>query len=328
MITQKTLSNFYHEFGTLIHAGVNILQALRSLGNSTSHPQLRRTIRGIASEIEKGASLTESMKVYPDIFSSLQLRIVEIGEKTGKLDKSLFQIGNNLDRNHRIQTKLITGFMYPVFLIHAAIFIPAIPTLFLEGFVPFLKVVSGAIALLYGFFLLIFVIVKFSNRNYGLKMFFQYFFGYVPVIGPLIKRLAIARFMWNLSALHGAGENMVKAVSLAAEGCGNIPIENAVFRVLPDIEQGGSLTLAFKKVRFFPSMVIEMLSAGEESGRIDDMLDKIAEYYEAESDAIIKRIVVILPVIVYLAVALYIGSIIIRFYTGYFNQIDNLFEGF
>lgn len=325
MITQKTLSNFYHEFGTLIHAGVNILQVLRSLGNSTSHPQLRRIIRGIATEIEKGATLTQAMGIYSNVFSSLQLRIVEIGEKTGKLDKSLFQIGNNLDRNHRIQTKLITGFIYPVFLIHAAVLIPAIPVLILEGLVPFFKAVSGTLAFLYGFFLLIFVIVKFSNRNYGLKRFFQYFFGYVPIIGPLIKRLAIARFMWNLSALHGAGENMVKAVSLSAEGCGNIPIANAVFRVLPDIERGGSLTSAFRKVRFFPNMVIEMLSAGEESGRIDDMLDKIAEYYEEESDTIIKRIVVILPVVVYLAVALYIAIIVIRFWTGYFGQMDALF---
>ncbi len=150
----------------------------------------------------------------------------------------------------------------------------------------------------------------------------------MPIVGPLIKRLAIARFMWNLSALHSAGENMVRAVRLAAEGCGSIPITNAIFKVLPDIEQGGSLTSAFRRVRFFPSMVIEMLSTGEESGRIDDMLNKIAEYYEAESDTIVKRIVIILPVLVYLAVALYIASIVIRSYTGYFSQIDNLFEGF
>ncbi len=325
MITQKTLSNFYHEFATLIHAGVNILQALRSLSNSTSHPQLKKIIRSVTAEIEKGATLTGAMKVHPNVFSSLQLRIVEIGEKSGKLDASLFKIGDNLERNHKIQAKLTTGSLYPVFLIHAAILIPAVPTLFLDGFMPFLETVSGALMFLYGFFFLILLIVKISNRIYVLKSFSQYFFGYIPIIGPLIKRLAIARFMWNLSALHSAGENMVRAVSLAAEGCGNIPITNAVFKVLPDIEQGGSLTSAFRKVRFFPSLVIEMLSAGEESGQIDAMLDKIAEYYEAESDEIIKRIIIILPILIYLVVAIYIGSIIIKFYTGYLGQFDNLF---
>jgi type IV pilus assembly protein PilC len=217
--------------------------------------------------------------------------------------------------------------MYPIFLIHGAIFIPAIPILFLEGFLPFLGAVVWRIILLYGFFLLILLIVKISNRNLELKRFFQYTFGYVPIVGPLIKRLAIARFMWNLSALHSAGEDMVRAIRLAAEGCGSIPISNAILNVLPDIERGGSLTSAFRKVTFFPSMVIEMLSTGEESGKIDDMLNRIAEYYEAESDTIVKRIIVILPILIYLAVALYIGSIVLRFYTGYLGQIDNLFQG-
>ena len=327
MITQKRLANFYHQFATLINAGVSITPALRSLWESTGHIQFKNIIYGVRKNIEEGKPLAASMAAYPNVFSTLQLRIVEIGEKTGRLGESLARVGDNLDRNYKIQTKLMTGFLYPIFLIHAAIFIPAIPMLFFGDFGAFLKTVFGKIILLYGFFFVILLIVKFSNRNFGLKRFFQYTFGYMPVIGPLIKRLAIARFMWNLSALHSAGENMVRAVRLAAEGCGSVPITNAISNILPDIERGGSLTSAFKKVRFFPSMVVEMLSAGEESGRIDDMLNKIAEYYEEESDAIVKRITIILPVLVYLAVALYIASIIIRFYTGYLSQIDNLFRG-
>ena len=325
MITQKGLASFYHEFGTLVNAGVNVLQALRSLENSTVNFQLKGIIRGVRTEIEKGATLTQAMGIYPHVFSSLQLRIIEIGEKSGKLDKSLFRIGDNLDRNYKNQTKLMLGFIYPVLLIHAVIFIPAIPTLFLEGFAPFLKTVLGRLTLLYGFFLLILLIVKISNRNFGLRKFFQYIFGCVPVIGPLIKKLAIARFMWNLSALHSAGENMVRAVQISADGCGSIPIANSILKILPDIERGGNLTSAFTKVRYFPSLVIEMLSAGEESGKIDDMLDKIGKYYEEESDATIKRIVVVAPFLVYLAVACYIGYIVISFYVGYFNQINCLF---
>ncbi len=328
MITQKRLANFYHQLATLINSGVNIIQALNSLEVSTSHFQFKKIIHGVVTSIRQGGTLTEAMRFYPNVFSTLQIRIVEIGEKTGKLGESLVRIGENLDRNHKNQTKLMTGFIYPAILLHAAIFIPAVPKLFLEGFAPFLRTVSGTLILLYGFFLLIVVLVKISNRNFGLKRFFQYVFGYVPVVGPLIKRLAIARFMWNLSALHSAGENTVRSVKLAAEGCGSIPITNAIFRVVPDIERGGSLTSAFQKVRFFPNLVIEMLSAGEESGRIGNMLDKIGEYYETESDTIIQRIVVILPVIVYLVVALYIASIILRFYVGYFGQIDSLLQGF
>lgn len=328
MITQKRLANFYHEFSTLVNSGVDIIQALRSLGSSTSHIQLKKIIYSIRAEIEKGKTLAEAMSFYPNVFSSLQLRIVEIGEKTGKLGVSLSRIGDNLDRNHKNQIQLITGFIYPVFLLHAAIFVPAIPQLFLGCFSGFLETILRMIIPLYGIFLFILLVVKISNRNYGLRKFFHYTFNCVPIAGPLIKRLAIARFMWNLSALHSVGENMVGAIKLSAKGCGSIPLANSIFKVLPDIERGGNLTSAFKKVRFFPSMVIEMLSAGEESGKIDDMLEKIAEYYEAESDTVIKRIVIILPILVYLAVALYIAHIIISFYIGYFNQINNLFEGF
>ena len=328
MITQKRLANFYHQFATLINSGVNITQSLRSLGESTSHIQFRKIIYGIRAEVQEGRALAEAMGFYPRVFSNLQLRIIEIGEKTGKLGESLARIGDNLDRNHRIQTKLITGFIYPVLLFHAAIFIPAVPVLFLQGFLPFLKAISALIIPLYAVVLFILLIVKISNRNFGLKRFFQYTFGCVPIAGPLIKRLSIARFMWNLSALHSAGENMIRSVSLAAQGCGSVPIADSIFKILPEIEQGGSLTSAFRKVRFFPSMVIEMLASGEESGRIDDMLNKVAEYYETESETIVKRIIIILPILVYLVVALYIASIIIRFYTGYLNQINNLFEGF
>ena len=117
-------------------------------------------------------------------------------------------------------------------------------------------------------------------------------------------------------------------MKLAVEGCGNIPLSDAILKILPDIEQGKSLTSAFRKVRFFPSMVTEMLSAGEQSGKIDDMLDKVAEYYEAEHETVVKRIIVILPVLIYLVVALYIAYVVISSYTGYLNQINNLFEGF
>lgn len=325
MITQKRLANFYHQFGTLINSGVDITQALRSLGDSTSHLQFKGIIRRVRAEIQEGRTLAEAMSFYPDIFSTLQIRIVEIGEKTGKLGESLSRIGENLDRNCKNQSKLMTGLLYPAFLLHAAIFIPAITTWFLSGLGAFLRTVLPALAVFYGVLFCIFIIVKISNRNYALKSFSQYFLSFIPVFGPLIKKLAIARFMWNLSTLYNAGENVTNSVKLAADGCSNVPLKDSIFKILPDIEQGKNLTEVFRKTRFFPSMVIEMLHAGEESGKIGSMLDKVAEYYEEESETTIKRIIIILPVIVYLAVALYIASIIIRFYTGYFNQINSLF---
>jgi type IV pilus assembly protein PilC len=328
MITQKSLANFYHEFGVLINAGVNINQALQSLLNSISGFELKRIIGGIKTEIERGKTLAEAMAAYPRLFSALQLRIVDIGERSGKLSESLQSIADNLERNHRIRTKFITGFIYPVLLLHAAIFIPAIHVLILEGLLPYLKIVAGRIIVLYGVGLIVVLVVKITNRIYGLKSFFQYTFNYVPIVGPLIKRLAIARFMWNLSALYSAGENVVTSVKIAAESCDNIPLSNSIFKILPEIKQGGSLTSALRRVRFFPSMVSEMLSAGEESGRIGNMLDKIAEYYEKESETIVKRLVIILPLFVYLLVMLYIAYIVLSFYVGYLSQINSLFEGF
>ena len=327
MITQKGLANFYHEFGVLINAGVSVHQTLYSIMNSTSNRQIRNIAAGVGSGIEQGKSLTEAMAAYPGIFSVLQLRIVGIGERTGKLAESLVRIGENLERNHRIRTKLITGFLYPVFLIHAVIIIPAAPKFFLEGVVPFLKQVAQAIVPLYAFGLLVILAVKVVNRVQHLKKISQYILNSVLIIGPLIKRLAIARFMWNLSALYSAGENVTESIRIAADSCGNIPLSSAILKTIPEIEQGGSLTNAFRKVRFFPGAVIEMLNAGEESGRMGDMLEKVAEYYEKEHDTIVKRLMIIAPLFLYMLVMLYIAYVVISFWLGYFKQIGNLFEG-
>jgi type IV pilus assembly protein PilC len=326
MITQKRLANFYHQLATLINSGVGIIQALKSLETSTSHFSFKKIIRGVMSLIREGSTLAEAMRFYPGVFSSLQIRIVEIGEKTGKLPESMARIADILDRNHSNQMKLITGLLYPAFLLHAAILIPAIPQWFTSGFGAFLKIVLPALGCFYGVLLFILVIVRISNRIHILKSFFQYFLNYIPVVGSLIKKLAIARFMWNLSALYNAGEDIARSIRLACEGCGNIPLESSFLKTLPDIEKGESITLLFKKTRAFPGMVIEMLNAGEESGKIGDMLDRVAQYYEEETETTIKRIVIILPVLIYLAVAMYIAGIIIRFYVGYFGQIDALFQ--
>lgn len=325
MITQRRLANFYHQFATLINSGIAVNQALRSLLNSTYHSQLKRVITEIGARIERGETLAGAMAAYPNIFSVLQLRIVDIGEKTGRLGESLYRIGNNLERNHKIRTKFITGFLYPVFLLHAVVFIPAVPKLILEGLLPFLRQVAVGIIPLYSLGLITVLAAKIINRIATLKRVFQYVFGCIPVVGSLIKRLAIARFMWNLSALYNAGENIVSSVKISADSCDNIPLSNAILKTLPDIERGGSLTSAFSKVRLFPSTVIEMLSAGEHSGRVGDMLEKIAEYYETEYETIVKRLVIILPIFVYMLVMLYIAWVIISFWMGYFQQIGNLF---
>jgi type IV pilus assembly protein PilC len=324
MITQKRLADFYHQFATLVNSGVNVNQALRSLLNSTYNSQLGRVVAQIGARIEQGETLAGAMAAYPNIFSALQLRIVDIGERTGRLGESLYKIGDNLERNYKIQTKFITGFLYPVFLLHAVIFIPAVPKLILEGFLPFLRQVAVGIIPLYSLGLIIILTAKIINRVDSLKRVFQYIFGSIPVVGSLVKRLAIARFMWNLSALYNAGENMVASVKIAAESCDNIPLENAVLKTLPEIERGGSLTSAFMRIRVFPSTVIEMLSAGEHSGKIGDMLEKIAEHYETEYETIVKRLVIILPLFIYMLVMLYIAYVIISFWMGYFQQMGGI----
>ncbi|HIE43279.1 MAG TPA: hypothetical protein EYP78_00590, partial [Candidatus Omnitrophica bacterium] len=278
--------------------------------------------------IQRGASLTEAMSYHPEIFSQFHLRMVEVGERSGNLAWSLSAIGENIDRNARLQTRLITGFIYPVILIHAAIFIPAVPVLFLEGFIPFLKGVLTIIIPFYGVIFLVWLLIRVFNRIYPVKRIFHYFFSYIPLSGGLMRRLAIMRFVRNLNALYSAGENVIQATKTAAVSCGNIPLKEAILKILPEIERGESITNALKKVRFLPHIVKEMLASGEESGRIDAMLTKVGDYCEAEYETLAKRLIILLPLLVYFLVMFYIAYIIISFYAGYFTQIENLFGGF
>ena len=211
-------------------------------------------------------------------------------------------------------------------IFHIAVFLPSISILIQKGVPAYLKTTLGFLIPVY----LIGFLIYFAGKTFWYNPVFRNKFDAVllslPVIGGIAKKLSIANFTRSLSYLTGAGVSVVESLRLSADASGNYVIKNAVLNSIPVVEKGGRISGMLKNTRLFPEMVLGMVTVGEESGDIDKMLAKLTEYYEAQASQAIGYIVKILPVIIYLAVACYVGYIIISFWVGYYSQIFNILE--
>jgi len=323
-MTKKTLASFFRQFATLINSGIDINRVLNSLEARSRNNQLRKAASGIKDRIQRGDTLAKAMANYPNLFTPVQLKIIEVGEKGGRLAENIQSIADDLEQNWRLQLKLIINLIYPVILLHAAVFIPAIQTLVLEGFVPFLKRLFPFVISLYSFLFIIWLAAKISNKYRKVKHLFQVVGLHLLIIGPLLRRLAIARFFANLGILYRSGAGIVSSLETAAESCGNLVIKNSILSVVPEIRRGETLTSALSKVPHLPLVAIDMVSAGEESGKLEEMFAKLAQNYQAESNATIQKLIIIMPILLYFAIMAYIAYFVISSYIGYFNKIFTL----
>ena len=324
MITQKSLAGFFRQFATLIGSGIDVSRALNSLEARNRYNQIGKMVSGIRTRIQQGSTLAGAMAHYPNFFTPTQLMIIEVGEKGGRLAENLRSIAEELEQNWRVKLKLITNLIYPVILLHTVIIIPAISTWFLQGFIPFLKRVFSFIIPLYGFFFVIWLVIHTASKSTGLKRLFQGVGIHLLVIGPLMKRLAVARFFSSLGILYHSGADIVRSLETAAEGCGNLIIKDAILTIVPEVRQGQTLTLTLSKIPYFPPETIDMVSAGEESGKLDEIFPQLAKNYQTEANTAIQRLVIIMPILLYLAIVGYIAYYVISFYIGYFTNIFTL----
>ena len=323
-MTSKTLAIFFRQFATLINSGININRVLNSLEARNRNSQLRKAAAGIKDRIQRGDTLAKAMANYPNLFTPVQLKIIEVGEKGGTLAENIQSIADDLEQNWRLQLKLIINLVYPVILLHAAVFIPAIQTLVLEGFVPFLKRLFPFVISLYSFLFIVWLTAKIASKSAGVKRFFQAIGIHLLIIGPLMKRLAIARFFANLGILYKSGASIAISLETSAEACGNLLIRDSILKILPDIHRGETLTSTLSKISYFPLETIDLVSAGEESGKLDDMFLQLAKNYQAESNATIQKLLIIMPILLYLAIAGYIAYFVISSYIEHFNKIFTL----
>ena len=319
----KDLSLFYRQLYTLLNSGIGMYQAFEMLGNGTQTPnaQLRRVTVEIGRHVLTGGRVSEAMARYPWLFDKMQLRMVEAGEYGGLLVDIFRRLADYLEREYAIRQEIKKKTLYPKLILAALVLIPPVPTLVLRGVVPYLLDVWNTIATLALICVPFFLVIRALLTTEAGKEAYDQVKLLIPVIGPLVRKLAVSRFARTLAALYGAGVPIMTSVSIAGETCGNHVLESATRRSLPAIEHGVSITQTLTASGFFQPMFLGMVSTGETSGNLDQMLDKAAAFYEEEAQHSTVQLVTILSVVLLLVAAILVAIKIISFYTSFYGGV-------
>ncbi|MCD5401637.1 type II secretion system F family protein [candidate division NPL-UPA2 bacterium] len=310
----------YRQLATLLGSGIEILQALRTLSRH-KRGLIRKTIFSIRQSIKEGSSFTEAISIQGRLFTPFEIAVIQAGEISGNLEEKLGLLADYMEKVSAWRRKIIAGMIYPVIILHAAIFIPPLPTLILQGFIPYVYAVSRALLWVYGLGLGIFLAVKISARVPLFLYVRDYLLQAIPVSRGILRSLAIARFTASLSSSYGAGISIGPSLKFAAAACGNEYIKQRILKQICIVKKGGRVTEVLQESKVFPEMVIQMVNTGEETGKMEGMLSKVSSYCEDKAEAAITILNNVVPVILYLAVAGYVAFIVISFYAGYFQEL-------
>src|SRR5215470_2122817 len=343
-VTAKELAVFTRQFSVMIDAGLPLVQCLEILASQQENKMFQKILTGTRSSVEGGSTLSTAMKQYPKAFDPLYTNMVEAGETGGILDTILQRLSTYIEKNVKLKAAVKSALIYPVGVLTIAAgviilllwkVVPVFATLFagLGVDLPLpTKIVIGLshfIGRIFG--LLIFVGV--GAVIFGLKVWYgtpQGRFAIdtvilkLPVLGILMRKIAVARFTRTLGTLISSGVPILEGLDITAKTSGNAVVEKALFSVRKALEEGKSLTEPLKESGVFPGMVTQMISVGEQTGAMDAMLSKIADFYEDEVDAAVKDLLTALEPIMIVFLGLVVGGVVISMYLPLFSLIGKL----
>ena len=320
-VSDRDLALFFRQLATMIGAGMSMHEALTALALQNPSARLKKIAEEMSSHILAGGTLSEVMALHPWLFSRIQTRMIEAAETAGMLETILHRLADYMDREHDLRQTIRQRTLYPKILLFCLLFIPSIPTLVMDGFNPW---IAELLSILLPVLLLVAALVfggRLLLRQRSMSDLYDQIKLSLPVIGPLVRKLAIARFSRGLAAMYHAGVGIVEAIRIAGEGCGNVTLERKLQTVVPAVAAGESLAQSLESTRFFAPMFIGMVRTGEDSGNMDQMLEKAADYYEDEAKHAIIQLTVILGVVLLMLMAIVIAIKIIGFYTEHYGGV-------
>ncbi|MGC8784878.1 MAG: type II secretion system F family protein [Armatimonadota bacterium] len=317
-VSVRDLAIFYRQLATAVRAGIPIHRALLSVAENTGKPRLRRVVQAVVNELMQGKPLAEAMSRHPHVFDDLQIALIRAGEEGGLLENMLERLADYLERDYKLRLKIRAGTFYPKVLLLAGIFIPKIPVLVVGGgLIPYLRETVGWAAPILLAVLAIVAVVRILLQIEPLREAYDSLKLMIPGIGGLVRQLAMARFSRAMAALYSAGVPLPRTIAISALAADNYYLTKHLRRAVAEVEHGQSISEAFRRTGVMPPLVLDMLQTGESTGNVDAMMDKVAEYYEQETDVKSGQAVIVLSVGVYLLIALWIASMIISFWQGY-----------
>lgn len=318
----RDLAVFYRQLSAMLNAGVAIRRTLDTVSGQTSSLLLRQITRKMRDHINAGGQLSESMALYPYVFTDMHREFVATAEKTGHLPEILTRLAEYCEQEYNMRMMIKRETFQTKLTLVAALFIPGIPMLFLKGphayFQSLTTTFTIALSLFGGW-----IASRLFGQTRAGSLLQDTVKSYIPYFGTTVRMLAIAKFSRAFSALYGAGVLIPTALEVSARVSGNAYLTSLMDRASESIKAGESLTSAMTRVGVFPPMLISMVSTGEETGSLDAMLTKVADFYEGEAQARLHKSAIALTTLFFLAVAAYVGYEVVSFYMGYANEIQS-----
>jgi type IV pilus assembly protein PilC len=338
-ITEKDIAIFARQLATMLRAGVPLLQAFDIVARGHGNPAVSRLLWDVRAQVETGSSLSQSLRRYPTYFDALFCNLVGAGEQAGILEEVLSRLATYKEKTVAIKGKIRAAMFYPAailvvaFLVTAAIMIwvvPAFKNVFesfgaelplptqiviwiSDRFVQYWYFIIGSLSL--GSMLL----VRSWKRSASMRATTDKLILRLPLFGEIVRKAVIARWTRTLSTMFSAGVPLVESLESVGGASGNVVYIDATRRISASVKSGTSLTMAMQNTQIFPSMVTQMVSIGEESGALDQMLSKVAEFYEDEVDAAVASLSSLMEPIIMVILGGLIGGLVIAMYLPIFK---------
>ena len=339
-VTSKDITVFSRQLATMMSSGVPLVQSFEIVGRGHENPKMQELILSLKSSVEAGGSLNEALGQHPKHFDELYVNLVTAGEHAGILEEILHKLATYLEKTEALKSKIKGALFYPTAVIVVAFVITCILMIFVipqfqdlfSGFgadLPALTkmvinmsewfqsnwylLIGGIIGAVVGIFQL-------KKRSLKFAHFIDRLSLKLPIIGDILDKSAIARFSRTLATMFAAGTPLVEAMTSVAGACGNIVYYEATMKMRDDVSTGTQLQTSMRDTGLFPNMVVQMVAIGEESGQLDAMLGKIADWYEQEVDDAVEALTSLLEPLIMAVLGVLIGGLVIAMYLPIFKM--------
>jgi type IV pilus assembly protein PilC len=320
---------FIQNLSVMIKAGIPVLASFRTLAEQTESKNFSRIIKQVALKLEQGSSLNESLKMYPRVFNELFVNMVGSGEVSGKLEEVLAQLHLQIKKQYELTSRIKGALIYPIIVVVAMVgigifmitfIIPKITAAFVESKVPlplFTRILIGLsnflithwVVSLIGSLVLIVGIWQILRTEKG-KYYWQAVVLHLPIVAPIVKKINLARFSRTAGSLLKTDVMIVNAFQITANVVGNLHYRKAILEISEQLKKGGQINETIKNYpQFFPPMVIQMVTVGEQTGEVSNILSDLAEFYESEVDQVMQNLPSIIEPVLILALGLGVGAI-------------------
>jgi type IV pilus assembly protein PilC len=343
-VTVKEKAVFSRQLATLVNAGVAIVRGLGVLGDQCTNAKMKQALIDISNDVQSGVNLSDAMRKHPDCFDGLYVSMIQAGEVGGVLDEVLNRLAKLLEDMARLQNQIKSALAYPVvvgilatgiFVGMTVFLIPIFAKIFVElgtELPPLTAFLMTCSQILRSFWSLV-IIAGFVGLKFAYSQYYKTRVGRetidrlslkMPLFGDLIQKSSVARFSRTFGSLTRSGVPILTSLEIVRDTSGNQVVANAIDAARAEIQQGGMISLALQKEKVFPPMAIQMISIGEETGELDGMLMKIADFYEDEVEQAVKALTSVLEPIMILVLGGMVGTILLAMYLPLFKVFEKL----